>query len=346
MNTAFPLANSWVKVDGFGKGWGFMSVSVTATLEDTAAFVWDFESRAHADATGDTERSILETKGEFMKVVRRRQRIESKHGHIYKEREFVNMMSLHIVNANVIVVTMDPVQDNKVVVGSRSVSGSERSTGGDLIDYYDQAKERVVIRLSRRGERATKMEFVSELELGLFVNKKATKRCLEKRLDEATEIQRYFARIVELEDVTEKIGEVLAHDMAWNGGRLGGQRSKGNRAKHVEEVIAKSKALSAIKKKYPWIVILMQRAREGALSTNHSVSTKLSCIREEEARTIGNNLMPALKRNKTVAAGIDQWRGQNRAIEELMIEFPWMKGLFLVLGQSVVNSASWGLRWR
>ena len=328
VKSAFPLTKSWVKVEGFGKGWGLMTTNVMASLEDAAAYFWDFESRAHADITGDTERSVMGRRGEFVKFVRRRQKVESKHGGIHRERTFLNEMTLHVVNANIIVITINPAEDYE---GSAPV----RKLGSGILkaNVDHQATEQVAVRFTRRGENATKMEFVTELELGLFVSKKATRCCLERHLDEATSIQRYFAYKIKLEHMTEKVGEVLAHDMAWKGGQLAMQQSRSDRAKHVEDVMTKSKALNAVRTKYPWIVILMQRAREGALSTNHSVATKLSCIREEEARVIGNNLMPALKRNKLVGAGVDQWRVQNKAVDELLTEYPWMKGLFEVLGQ-------------
>ena len=35
----------------------------------------------------------------------------------------------------------------------------------------------------------------------------------------------------------------------------------------------------------------------------------------EEARTIGNNLMPCIKSRKIAKAGIEQWKVQNRAVE-------------------------------
>ena len=347
VKNAFPLAKNWVKVEGFGKGWGLASVSVTSTLEDAAAFFWDFESRAHTEVTGDTERSVLKRSSDFTKIVRRRQKLESKHGGMHHERVFLNKMSLHIVDENVIVIAMDPIQDHQEIAATYLGNEIRKIGSGRFATNAEhQATERVAVRFSRRGEKATKIEFTTELELGRLVSTKATRFCLERHLDEATDIERYFARQVELKDMIEKAGEALGHDMAWDGGQLGGAHSRGDRAKHVEEVIIKSKALSAVRNKYPWIVILMQRAREGALATNHSVSTKLSCVREEEARIIGNNLMPALKRNKTVAAGIDQWRRQNRAVDELFVEFPWMKGLFLALGQGVVNTAPWGMMWR
>ena len=313
-------------------------VNVLATFENTVSFFWDFESRAHADVTGDVERRVLETRGNLTKVVLRRQKLDSKHGGKHHEREFVNEMSLHTINDDTIVIVLEPKQSEKNARELKSTKG--------LVHGVEHAEEKVVVRFSRRREMSTKIEFVIELELGMFVSRKATKLCLERHLDEAADIQRYFAHKVQLQDMTEKAGEVLGHDMAWNGGQLGGQHSRGNRAKHVEEVIVKSKALSAVREKYPWIVTLMQRAREGALAINNPVATKLECLSKSEARIIGNNLMSALKSRKVVAAGVDQWRGQNRAINELLLQFPWMKALFEALGQSVANAAPWGLRWR
>ena len=335
VKNTFPLTNSWTKIYGFGKGWGMTRVNVLATLEEAAAFFWHFESRAHADVTGDTERSIVETRGDFFKVVQRRQKLGSKHGGIHHEREFFNEMSLHKINEDTIVILMEPMHD-------LAVSRIRRKQRHEA----EIAKERVAARFTRKGEKTTKIEYVTELELGIFVSKLATRFCLERHLDEATEIERFFVFQADLEHMTEKIGEALGHDMVWDGGRLGGHHSRNERTKHVEEVITKSKALSAIRVKYPWIVILMQRATEGALAANYSISTKLECLGEEEARIIGNNLMPALKSRKVVNAGIDLWMGQNRAINELLDEFPWMRALFQALGQGVVKTAPWGMMWR
>ena len=44
---AFALSDTWLKVQGEGKGWGNTTVKVKAGLFETAAFFWDFDSRAH-----------------------------------------------------------------------------------------------------------------------------------------------------------------------------------------------------------------------------------------------------------------------------------------------------------
>jgi hypothetical protein len=91
---------------------------------------------------------------------------------------------------------------------------------------------------------------------------------------------------------------------------------------------------------------LLKRARLCEYNFNSSVSTKLECVEEKEARVIGNNLMPCLKSRKVIHAGVDMWRLQNRAIGELFEEFPWMEGMFVEIGKGVVKGAPWGMLWR
>jgi hypothetical protein len=105
-------------------------------------------------------------------------------------------------------------------------------------------------------------------------------------------------------------------------------------------------ALRAVVEKYPWFETVLKRAVLGEVSRNHLVSKKLEEIGEREALVIGNNLTPCLKSRKIVEAGVDQWRLQNAAVEELFGEYPWMNGMFVVVGYGVVRGAPWGLKMR
>lgn len=169
---------------------------------------------------------------------------------------------------------------------------------------------------------------------------------LLRHLDEASEMKRYFTDLIPLEEMTSMSGESLGSDMVWDGGQLHQKNSRNERAKHIVDVIEASAALRACKAKYPWLVLLLQRARAGEFSTNYPISTKLECVTEEEARIIGNNLMPALKSRKTARSGVNQWRDQNLAAEQLLDEFPWMEDLFVAIGEGVVKTAPWGMLWR
>ena len=310
-----------------------MIVNVRAALEEVAAFFWDFDSRAYAEISGDdARRTVLKEPREFEKVVRRSQSVTAKHFRGGGYGEFVCKMAMHIIS------------ENKIVIIADAAEETEDSEECQQSRYFENFAFKLV---RRPGDLETKVEFVTELglsdEAGSSNSSKAEWQSLiEQRLHEITMVKLFFEYRVKAGDMTEKNGEILGHAMVWNGGQLRG----GDKAVHVDEVLVKSRALNAIRAKYPWIAILIQRAREGAVAVNYPVSTALSSLNENDARIIGNNLMPALKRNKIVATGIDQWMRQNRAIDELFDELPWMKGLFLAVGQGVVNSAPWGLTWR
>jgi hypothetical protein len=103
-------------------------------------------------------------------------------------------------------------------------------------------------------------------------------------------------------------------------------------------VVKRSRALSEVARVYPWIVILLKRVRSGDFAVNKSITIKLECISDKEARIIGNNLMPALRARKTARAGVYQWRNQNNAMNELLMKFPWLTETFEELGEGVVKT--------
>ena len=195
------------------------------------------------------------------------------------------------------------------------------------------AKESAIVRFTKEGERDTRVEYVTLLELGSKVSTRATKTSLHRHLDEAAEMERYFTSLIPLEAMTSRAGEAIGLDMVWDGGELGGSHSRNERIKHIVDVVKASVALSEVSKKYPWIVVFLQRACTGDFAVNHPVSTKLACFTEREARILGNNLMPALRSRKIARAGVDQWRLQNRAANELLEEFPWMYDVIEAIGE-------------
>jgi hypothetical protein len=357
---AFPLSDTWIKVERKGEGWGKTTMTVRAGLEEAAAYFWDFESRVHQETIGDVERVVEEKKGTWEVVVRRRQKLESKQGVKNIDREFWNVMKLHKMDENTIVIIMEPIMEN--MERSDAVSNTERSAAQSLSGLLrstaqsavsntqrstaQRASEEVAMMFTKRGEKTTKVEFVTKVELGSSVIVEATRSTLERYLDEAAEAQRYFIDLVPLMEMSKQAGEALGADLVWDGGQLGGAHLRKDRERHVEEVCKENVALREVVKKYPWFVTLLKRARLCEFSSNSSVSTKLVCVEEKEARVIGNNLMPCLKSRKVIKAGVDMWRLQNRAVGELFEEFPWMEGMFVELGKGVVKAAPWGLTFR
>ena len=147
--------------------------------------------------------------------------------------------------------------------------------------------------------------------------------------------------------MTKELGSLLGTALIWKGVERSGRSLSERMLKaHVEDVCNDSAALREVVKHYPWFLTLLKRARICNFSLNSTVSTKLECLEEMEAKVIGNNLMPCLKTRKVAIAGVDAWRLQNRAVGELFKEFPWLQGTFERLGEGVVKSAPWGMMFR
>jgi hypothetical protein len=361
---AFPLSDAWLLLEGKGKGWGKTTIKVREELEEAAAFFWDFESRINHETTGDFERSVEEKKGKWEVVVSRTKKLEA----IHRPRNFWNLMKLHKINKDMIVITMDPttpkIKDREAPKGNftkalGSIASNLKLSILSLPSLHGRtsfreatklrrqgAKSEVTIRFRKRREKETVVEFTTRLELGSKVSDLATKLALERKLDEAADAERYFTNLVSAENMNSKTGEALGADLVWDGGQLGGRHSRTKWTQHVNDVCNDSAALKEVLKKYPWFVITLERARLGELHMNHAVATKLACISDKEAHVIGNNLMPCLRCRKVIKAGVDVWRLQNRAVAEMFIEFPWMESMFIAVGKGVVKTQPWGMMFR
>ena len=150
-----------------------------------------------------------------------------------------------------------------------------------------RASEEVAIMFTKKAEKVTKVEFVTMVVLGSYVRVDATRSTLERHLDEAAEVERYFIDLVTLIEMSQQDGEALGADLVWDGGQLGGAHSRKDRERHVDQVCKENVALREVVKKYPWFVTLLKRARLCEYSSNSSVSTKLECVEEKEARRSG-----------------------------------------------------------
>jgi hypothetical protein len=151
----------------------------------------------------------------------------------------------------------------------------------------------------------------------------------------------YFQRLVPLGKYGVGDGKALAHDLLWKAS------SSKMRVGRFKEVLLKSRALKELQELLPWpFEAMMVPALEGDLHRNIAVNAKLVCVSEKEAIRIGKNLIPSLRSKKLVAAGVDQWRIQNKAVKELMEKEEWFQPMILELSKGIVKTAAWGLMFR
>jgi hypothetical protein len=118
------------------------------------------------------------------------------------------------------------------------------------------------------------------------------------------------------------------------------EKNKKTPSKAVAHIVELHKGLSQLAQEFPWIVGFLEEILKGGLSRNKSVSTKLNCLSEKEARRIGKNLPQALRARKTAGAGVLQWEKQNPSMVELFKKYPWVEEMVLTMGEEVRARAS------
>ena len=187
--------------------WGKSEGEIPSTLEETAAFFWLFDSRAYIKMFGDEGRKITSTKSAFKKRILKHKTIASstKVKVKHSKRIFYNEMTFSWIDNKTIIIVSEPIdvddelirQQNSpkakgqvIVAGQRRMSISQKIKSSFVGDnnLYVKGREKTAIRLTRVGERRTKVEFVTELECGSSLGGKQVRIVLEKSLSEVREI--------------------------------------------------------------------------------------------------------------------------------------------------------------
>lgn len=226
-----------------GIGWGVTRIDMKASLEEAAAFFFDFNSRASQEIANDIERMAKkhqEDEGCLKSMLKRRVKLRrSKRTGLAQERKFFNQMVVHKIDSDNILVTMLPVtekqfkewgeEDLKVETiskGWRHARGNKQRGRSFLSsslpidkdkDYEGRAatsKAKYCIKLHRRSEGVTAVDFFVEVELGTTKSSIITK-FVKSCLDEVAATSIYFQRRVNLRDMDASDGEALGHDLMW-----------------------------------------------------------------------------------------------------------------------------------
>ncbi|GMH56376.1 hypothetical protein TrST_g4156 [Triparma strigata] len=345
--TSFPLANNWVRLDkASGRGWGTTTINVNATIEEVAAFIWDFASRSNYGISKDLSREVNSKNaaegGDCLKqCVKRRIELRNVKKHnklLAKERVFCNTMTLYTPDDESIIILLKPLFSDSP--GSSFMANTNRALAGQTTVAY---------KLVRRGLKKTKLQVALELNFNarMSVIHKVphylVKSTVEKQLNDVAEISIYFQRLMPLSDYGLAEGEALGYDLMWNTG------SSKKRVRRIRIVAKESLALRELiegEDGYPWFPLLLETVTKGKLALNYSIHTKLECIVDAEATLLGKNLVPALKARKTAESGVNQWKDSNRPVMQLLDKHKWLEATFVVVSRSIVKAATWGVMWR
>ncbi|GMH73670.1 hypothetical protein TrST_g7194 [Triparma strigata] len=203
-----------------------------------------------------------------------------------------------------------------------------------------EARETVAIRLRSSGQFNTKMDYACMLELGAAGSRALNKAFVERRLDEASSVATYFLRLLQPDQLNERDGEAISHDLLWK------TSTSKQRVERVKELMKENRALRNLVAKYSWVPTMMVAASKGKLHMIHTVRTKAECVSEKEAAQIGDSLSAALMTEQLMEAGVRLWIMENRPLKEISSELIWFEPFIVVLGKGIVKTAAWGLMWR
>ena len=214
---SYPLADNWILRSQLksGKGWGSAEVNVKASLEEAAAFFWNYDSRAYMKVTKDMSRKRSRKEsinGTMKQGVKRRIKFKSNRHNFYNDRVFQNVLSLHWLNNDTIVILLMPLNEERrsssSFIGTGVVRGSMTSA----------------VKLTRYGTGETKVKYAVYLNVesnilgmakGSRLSSNMVRLQLEAMLEEISGIALYFQRLKPLDFLDKDDGAAIGHDLMY-----------------------------------------------------------------------------------------------------------------------------------
>jgi len=301
------------------RAWGRATTTVRARPEEVLAFIWDTLRRS-ARSEEDLEKSVEEhVNGHNMLVY-----IKKRTPKIIADRDFLGRGVW-----------------KKEGDGFVYVTSPEESDARPIMDNVVRGKYPSVMRIKRKNSKETIISHVFQIDFGGSLPMWLTNSYVGGKAGDVTEIQEYFQALRKMEDYDSDDGKALGVRLMHPGGEKGKKPWQ-----KVRDVVGTHLSLKELSLDYDWLVAFLEEVVRGRWVRSGSVSTKLECLSEKEARKIGRSLMPALKQRKTAEAGLHQWKMQNLSMVELFERYDWVESMLLEVAQEVMNSAPWGLMWR
>ena len=265
---------------------------VRASLEDAAAYLFDYSSRANR-SFGDFKRTAVsqkeKEKGKFELLVSRAVILEGIYWNSQQECMFSSVMELHRVDADTIVILADPAKP-KGERKSRKIFSFRLSRLGKTEGF-----ERTAIRLHRISSMETRIDVMTELDFDMPVGRATAKNELKRELGGYEAMSSYFLNQFGVEQIYERDGITLGK-LIYEGGR-----------DVIKETINNCGALNSLQVKFPWFEAMMEEVLRNKLQLGISQSeTKAECLSIAEARKIGKSLATSIAVNITAAGGVDE----------------------------------------
>ena len=287
-----------------GKCSGKITLLVRASLEDAAAYLFDYRSRANR-AFGDFKRTAVsqKEKGDFELLVSRSIMFEGIYWNSQQECKFSSTVKLHRVDANTIVILTDPA-NRRSGRRKRSITffgmSSLGKTGG---------LERTTVRLVRISTMETRVDVMTELDFCTPVGRLILKNEVKRELGGYKAMSRYFLNLLSDESlhlINKKDGISLGELLYEEGrGSVGVKGTVNNCA--VKDAINSCAVLNSLQAEFPWFNVMIEEVIKNNLRPPASaIATKAVCLSTAEATKIGGSLAMSLATNITAVGGVDE----------------------------------------
>ncbi|GMI45735.1 hypothetical protein TrCOL_g13458, partial [Triparma columacea] len=171
--SSLSFANTATKAVGGGKGWGKTTVTMRSTLEEVVAYFWNVDSRFLANKSKGTESKVETKTNNFEMTVRTREKLESEHHFAHHDREYLSNVKLLKPEEDTFILTVQPVAETAPRGGKRSIlqrrSTNQERGRGTLLSVTHKATEATTMRFTKVGDKETKVEMVTNLDVGTHV---------------------------------------------------------------------------------------------------------------------------------------------------------------------------------
>jgi len=205
------------------------------------------------------------------------------------------------------------------------VTSPEESDARPITDNVVRGKYPSAMRIKRKSDRETTLEYVIHPDAGGLVPSFIFNRFLGSNLRRVTEIQEYFQAQRGLEDWNaddaRAVGEAMCIKTKAEKGPEKGESKVGARMREL----FKQKGLREIGRKHEFFQCMMTRVVENKLRPAGTVNTPLCDVSKREGEVMARGLAVALAGNLTAEAGVDEWILQQRSLIRLDREEAWFR---------------------
>jgi hypothetical protein len=320
------------------RAYGVATAIVRARPVDVLSLCLDVTSSSNIEQD-DVEKCVDEAPNGHSQLVYWRIKMP---GNLLGDRDFVSrQIWKQTADGFVLVTHPEESAGREAVKGRRSTTNADRRSTRRKGRHIVRGQFPSALKISRVSDSETRIAYIIHPNWGRSGAMWLFDRFVAARLERVSKLQQHFLELRTMEHYDAVDGKALGTRLMYPGGDTSLKPWE-----KVGDIVRKHRGLVKLLREFPALVALLQEIVKGKLVMAGSVSTKLECLSEAEARKIGRSMAPALKSRKTAEAGLYQWKHQNASIVELCEKHPWVESMLLEMARIVLKTAPWGLAWR